>query len=238
MEDAPKRLSLATTALLISFIPFVAVHSAWIVSSMQNAIPTCIPYLEGCVTISRAARSSGAVYFFKICLGISSPLLVWYWLQMYEWIRPLAYKRSRGIKSMRFLGIVGAVFLLLYVIFLGTEGEYYRWMRRYGVTIYFSFTALAQILLVRQLLLLKHHKEITLPSHLITTKLLCCIFQWGIGITSLPLAIIFTGETKDMINNIVEWNFALAMNSFFFLSYFLLKNLKRINSRERFSNRN
>lgn len=49
---------------------------------------------------------------------------------------------------MAVLGIIGAVFLVLYVTALGNEGEWYSWQRRYGVTLYFGGTSLAQLLLV------------------------------------------------------------------------------------------
>jgi protein-S-isoprenylcysteine O-methyltransferase Ste14 len=43
------------------------------------------------------------------------------------------------------LGVAAAVFLVLYGTFLGTEGEGYRWMRRYGVAFYFGLTSIGML---------------------------------------------------------------------------------------------
>jgi len=38
------------------------------------------------------------------------------------------------------------VFLILYGTFLGTEGTWYRWMRRYGVIFYFGCTCILMLI--------------------------------------------------------------------------------------------
>ena len=47
---------------------------------------------------------------------------------------------------MLWLGLISGLALILYATFLGSEGDGYRFMRRFGTTIYFGFTYLAQVL--------------------------------------------------------------------------------------------
>ena len=50
------------------------------------------------------------------------------------------------------------------------------------------------------------------------------MFQWGIGLISVPLDLIIqTEDARDVMQNIVEWNFALSMNANFFVTYLLFK---------------
>ena len=66
------------------------------------------------------------------------------------WDRAIAFRPDR-VATLAGLGVTGALFMVLYVVFLGTDGTAYEFMRRYGVTVYFSFTALAQLLLAARL---------------------------------------------------------------------------------------
>ena len=50
------------------------------------------------------------------------------------------------------LGVVSAFALAVYATFLGTEGDIYRFLRRYGVIVYFGFGYLAQLALMRRAL--------------------------------------------------------------------------------------
>ena len=125
---------------------------------------------------------------------------------------------------MRILGVVGALFLILYATFLGTQGEVYTWLRRYGVTIYFSFTALAQIFFTRRLYQLGDIPELRTLRPLVHIKMSLCVLQWGIGLISVPLGVIIVEKApREVMQNIVEWNFALAMNLYFFITYFMFK---------------
>ena len=59
---------------------------------------------------------------------------------------------GRWGSSDPWLGIpVSLPAVLVYAGALGTEGEFYKWMRRYGVVFYFGFTGIAQLLVANRL---------------------------------------------------------------------------------------
>ena len=120
--------------------------------------------------------------------------------------------RPRRARTIFLLGAVGAVFLVFYVTALGTEGEWYRWMRRYGVTFYFAGTALAQLLLVavlwpqRRVL---HGGRLLGPVNVL---MVLVSLQWVLGVLSVLKHVFFSDpELVDRFENIVEWWFALPM---------------------------
>ena len=89
-------------------------------------------------------------------------------------------------------------------------------MRRYGVTIYFGGTALAQLLLVRVLWPQRKRlfqgglrKPISLVTALVS-------FQWSLGVLSVAKRLVIDdADLVDRIENIIEWWFALPMSVVF-----------------------
>lgn len=142
---------------------------------------------------------------------LSAAWLIMYWrlcshfLQVRNWAaRP---------RAMLILGYAGALFLVLYADFLGTDGTVYRLMRRYGVIFFFTFTVLAQYFYIRHLW---QQREAMLPvfSYL-QTMLGLGLFVLIIGFISLGATLTMENPAKDRWENVTEWWFALAMMAYF-----------------------
>lgn len=219
------------TAWLVFLIPLVAVHASWLWSSLAGAIDWCLPYWSGCTSISRAARSSDALFLFRAAMLINATLLAIYWLQAGSFIalRSVSHhsstpgqNRCRQINWMQIAGISGAAFLVLYVDFLGTTGPVYRLLRQYGVTFYFSLTLLAQLLFLRQLLpLVNEHYAV----RWINAKTRLCWWMLAVGLSSILGNALLVDPAKDHWENIIEWHFALAMNTYFLFTAILWQQL-------------
>lgn len=201
------------TAWLVFLLPLLVVHGTWLWSIGLGAIDQCLPYWSGCVSISKAARSSDALFLFRAGMILNAALLIHYWLLVRQWL--LIYQHRTLAAPI--LGITAALFLVLYANFLGSQGEFYQILRRYGVTIYFAFTVLAQMLLVRHLIQLQPSVGI----HLVRIKVWLCAWLLVLGLSSLVCNTLLTGEAKDRWENIIEWHFALGMNSYFLLTALL-----------------
>jgi hypothetical protein len=209
------------TAWLVFLIPLLTVHTCWLWSSLAGAIDWCLPYWSGCASISRAARSSDALFLFRAAMLINACLLAIYWLQASSFLKLQA--KQQPIAWMQVTGITGAVFLVLYVDFLGTQGEIYQLLRRYGVTFYFALTLLAQLLFLRPLLLLAQEQPAAAPW--IKAKTWLCGWILGLGLASIAGNALLEDPAKDRWENIMEWHFALAMNAYFGLSAVLWQRL-------------
>ncbi|HET6564779.1 MAG TPA: hypothetical protein VFG52_05150 [Xanthomonadales bacterium] len=120
----------------------------------------------------------------------------------------LAWWHLRSLGSWpRRLGMIGAGFFLVYAAALGTEGDFYPWMRRYGVVFYFGLTGLAQLLLARTWLGLP-----TRPSRLgVYLAMLALTWAAGIG-SALKRTVIENPVTISRVENVLEWWFALGLS--------------------------
>ena len=61
-------------AWLAAIVPFVAANAAYLISASADLVPWCVPYLEGCTSVSRAARTGiaspvfrGLIAFVQVC---------------------------------------------------------------------------------------------------------------------------------------------------------------------------
>ena len=210
----------ATTAFLAGAIPIAAAHVAYLlnltVGTDLDPQYVCMPYTDGCVSISRAARSGPGLHLFQALVLPSAVLLLFSWEYVREWLGDLEICSRRRAWLITGLGYIGAIFLIFYATWLGTEGDWYRWLRRYGVIFYFSGTAMAQLLLVwtlwpkrRQLAAGRLLTPITVLTALVSV-------QWALGVFSALKRLIFENpETIDRIENIIEWCYALPMATCF-----------------------
>lgn len=198
----------AWIALLVGIAPIVVVHACYALSIQAGTAPACIPYFEGCTSISRAARHGLSNHVFKAVMLPCAAMIALFWWLAAAWLRSNPPDddegdagRGRRIGAMRALGFVGALFLVLYATFLGVEGDLYRWMRRYGVTIYFSFTVLGQMTMAS-----------LLPAGAGLRRALAwtCALMLGLGLASIPLQHVFSAG--DVAVNALEWNYALLMS--------------------------
>ena len=131
------RIPLWPLPLLIALLFLVAAHAAYLLSIHAGHVPACVPYLEGCVSISRAARHGVGNHLFRLLVIPCAVLHALVWVLAHRWLR--------GGRRMVVLGVGSAIALAVYATFLGTDGETYRFLRRYGVVVYFGFGYLAQL---------------------------------------------------------------------------------------------
>lgn len=203
-----RRVRVEAIAWLAALLPLVAGNAAYLISASQDLVPWCVPYLEGCTSVSRAARSGIANPIFRAIMLPYAVVLMLYWWLAAEWLRGLAPPRPRLRRTMLALGLLAALFLILYATFLGVDGAFYQWMRRYGITVHFSCTVLAQFLLTRALA-----EEARLPRWLRRGKIGLCAAMLVLGLASIPLQHLATH--RELALNALEWSYSLLMLSFY-----------------------
>jgi len=204
----------APIALGCWLVPTAAVLITYALSASQGQVPTCFPFLEGCTSISGAARQDPSIHLFRAMMLPTATLIAAYWLLVRAWLAHLGETgRARGWITA--LGLVGALFMVLYVVFLGTDGRAYELMRRYGVTVYFSFTALAQLVLAARLNRLPRESQARVGRGVIRAKTGFGAAMLLLGLANIPLANYFP---ELQIDNSIAWNFALLMHGYFGLT--------------------
>lgn len=207
----------AVIVALAGALPIIAAHAAYLLNlSSGSALAAefiCMPYLDGCVSVSRAARSGSGLTLFRWLMLPSAALLLTAWFFVRRFLGAAEVCSAQRSWVISALGMLGAVFLVLYVTALGNEDEWYQWQRRYGVILYFGGTALAQLLLVWILWPLRRALLGGLLRRPITLLTLLVGLQWALGIFSVSKRLLFENPALlDRIENVIEWWYALAMS--------------------------
>lgn len=207
-----RRLLLWPLPLAITATFLFAVHAAYVLSIRDGWVPACIPYLEGCVSISRAARHGVGNQLFRWlvipCAGLHA--LVW-WLSARWLAEDLAV--STAIRCMRVLGIISACALAVYAMFLGTRGEVYGFLRRYGVTVYFGCGFLAQLLLLRAAA-----RCAAISPWLRRIMAAVCVWMLLLGVANVIAGFVVNDEAlRDRVENALEWQLGLLLVGWFAL---------------------
>ena len=200
-------LSLVGFGIFIALWPILIVHAAFAVSVVEQHVPLCNPYWDGCTSISRAGRHGWANHLFRgALLPYTVPLAIYWWLNQ-RWLLALG---SGGSRAMLACGWIGALFMILYVTFLGTEGATYQLMRRYGINVYFGGTFVAQVLLALRLRGLQLQGRAPSPPWL--TPALAWIAAGVLAIGLFYVGVRFgLASDQDRWENVLEWAVALAM---------------------------
>ena len=207
--------------LLAGLLPIVAIHASLLLAINAGAIPACIPYLDGCASISATGRYEPAVYLFKPAMTTEAVVMVIYWSLSALWIRSMS--QSAGVKAgpavsiTAILGIAGAIALIIYVTFLGTHAPFYEFMRRFGIYLYFLFTVVAQILLARTAI--RNSEMLGLESVVKVSRLQLWLSLTPFAFGTLNIILKSTLDNPDPAENVIEWISALMMHVYFALTY-------------------
>ncbi len=207
----------ATVALLCGLVPLLTVHASYVLSATAGIIPACIPYLEGCTSVSATGRHGWGYVLFKAGMLPSALLLVVYWRLCRDWLLDAGDADGTALRSLMWLGIAGALFLILYTVFLGHKGEVYNLLRRFGVSLNLGFTYLAQLLFVWRLARLRATTGKALcPPGILRAKTWLVTVLLLLGLGSIPVSNFIAD--KDPVENAIEWTFCLLMSGFYLLT--------------------
>ncbi|NIB42943.1 hypothetical protein HBA55_25270 [Pseudomaricurvus alkylphenolicus] len=200
-------------ALLASALPFVAVHLCYLLSAWQGHVDWCVPYLQGCTSISGGGRHGAAYFVFKGLMIPAAVVMGAYWFCYSQWLKLLGDDSEAQRRTLIVLGVVASLGLILYTCVLGSIGDIYRTQRRIGVILYFGLTYVAQLLATRRLARL----NITELAGVYQSQLVVCLLMLLLGLANLFCEIFY--DHYDELDDIFEWNFALLMIIFYFISY-------------------
>ncbi|MBU2677542.1 MAG: hypothetical protein KJP16_10685 [Gammaproteobacteria bacterium] len=168
-----------TLPLTAGIAPFLAAWLAYWLGVHNGVLPTCIPFLDGCTSISATGRTMPGSLLFRAVMLPQAIVLTFVWYFSARWLQSLA-PSSKAVSAIIWSGLVGSASLVLYVTFLGTKAPFYEFMRRFGIYFYFLGTAVAQLTLA--IALLNYLKRNAMPS----LKRLPLVMLWLVG---LPFAL-------------------------------------------------
>lgn len=200
-----RRVPAAWIATAAGALPLTAVHACLIVSIAVGTVAPCLPYLDGGTSISRACRGEPAVHLFRALVLPSTAAIAATWWIADAWLERERLAGPRARRWMLALGVIGALFLVLYASFLGTQGPTYRLMRRFGVYLFFAGTSIAELILT---VTLARARPSGLEPWVRRAMVAACALMLAAG----PLNLLAEKLVEaDRAACFFEWWFALAM---------------------------
>jgi hypothetical protein len=219
MSDPVRSTPLWPLPLSIALLFLAAVHLAWWLSVQHGHIPACVPYWDGCTSISRAARHGLGNSLFRLAVLPCALLHALDWWLARAWLRRPVRSQDVAADAMLILGVLSALALAVYTTFLGTEGDVYRFLRRYGIVVYFGFGFLAQLLFLR---LAK--RENKLVAGLGGAMSGVCLAMLALGLGNVIAGLVLVDDVlKDHLENALEWQLGLLLVGWFVLQAVLWK---------------
>ena len=216
-----------TLAILVVILPLLASNSAYLLSAFEGFVPWCMPYIDGCTTISQAGRSGNTIFLYRALVVTYSVSLIWFWLYSKSWLELLHGQTTNIARIILWLGLAGSIALLIYIDFLGATGEFHRFMRRIGAMLYFTLTPLAQILMLKQHYnILRKKPGVSIKPKVLQYQLIISLLMLIIGAISIFLVV--TNNMTYERENIVEWNFSLLVNLYFLGMIFIWKDYRHV----------
>ena len=190
-------------------VPAVAVHAAWWLARAAGDIPDCIPHVEGCTSISRAARHGTANGVFKALMLPAAALYAANWLAAARWIGSRTGSTA-GARGLVPLGLVAGVALAVYTAYLGSEGAVYGWLRRYGITFYFAATFCAMLVFIRAVRALPGMRR---PVGVMTGL---CVAMLALGLANVLAPLFGTDDVlRERLRDALEWQLGLLFCAWF-----------------------
>jgi len=206
--------------LFIGLVPLVGVHTAYLIAVDYGYLQPCIPYLDGCTSISGTGRYPPASFLFKaVEMGMAVALPV-FWYFSVKWLKALDPRwHSHAVWSIFVSGAVGAIALIIYVTFLGTKEPFYEFMRRFGIYFYFLGTVFAQLFLAVSFRGICKNLHDRALRRMAATMLVLCLMPFALGILNLVQKSVLPYETADALENSIEWIASLMMQAYFFVVF-------------------
>jgi hypothetical protein len=205
-------------ALLAALLPFITVHATYLLAASQGLVEWCNPYIDSCTSISATGRHPPASYLFRATMLPSAVIMMAYWWVNHSWIKALGENnplyRAGSNNAMLLLGVIACLGLILYVTVLGAEGETWSRQRRIGTALFFSFTYLAQLLLMHQLRRIRPE----LATSFVNAMLMVSVLLIVLGVMTLVLDI-WNEQWYNGVEDAFEWILTLLLQANFLLGY-------------------
>ena len=225
-------MGLETISIWIFLLPFVAINSCLIlITQFQELFPNqeeiihwTFPYIDGGASISRTARPYPSWLIFKPAMFLTSFLLIKYWIYNAKIIETFD-ANHKNIRKFLFFGIASAIALTIHSIFLGIkfDNDLYKLFRRIIMLLFIIFEVTAQAYLVNTLYSYKEKLNKYINQIYLKGKIILVLILIVVGIITIPI-ISWPGDKFKFVKHGLEWNYFIAVISFYLLTFLMWKN--------------
>ena len=223
-------------SIWIFIVPFVGINACLVlITQFHEFFPnhedivhnTLWPYLDGGLSISRAARPYPSWLIFKPAMFLTSFLLIKYWFYNKE-IIILLNKDHKHLKKIIFFGVGSAIALTIHSIFLGIkfDNDLYKLFRRLVMLVFIIFEVTAQAYLVLTFYSFKDKLKNYIYPKVLNAKLILVSILIIVAAICIPI-ISWPGDKFKFLKHALEWDYFLGVITFYLLTFLMWK--KKIN---------
>ena len=205
-------VDLRLAPVLVWVLFWACATAGYLISVEAGFVPECFPHVEGCTTISQSGREGLSFFIFKAVMIPAAVFTMIYWILNHHWLRSMG-ESTKSIWLTTSFGLVGAIFLIVYLTFLGSDGDVYRMMRRYGTIVFFVFTFIAECMLTSKCWHLFRRNWIVIVKLILCSAVALELVVHGI-------AKWFLEETR-WLENSTEWRSASVLTIYPVLTWLL-----------------
>jgi hypothetical protein len=189
--------------LVAALAPVIGVNLAYWIGVTHDNLPSCIPYIDGCTSISSTGRYPPGDRLFRAVMLPQAVLLAVTWYATLLWLRAVRPDATRAATTALVAGLLGALALIIYVSYLASNDPFYEVMRRYGIYFYFICTVIAQIAV-----------SLVVPVATLRRVMLgIMVTPFALGLLNFVQKAIV--ENPDRTENVIEWIVSLLMQLWF-----------------------
>jgi hypothetical protein len=201
--------------LIAGLLPAVAAVSAFQISVAHGVFPGCNPFIDGCVSISKAGRYGVGNHVFRLLMVPAAALQGITWLLCTAWLLRLG-ARGPSLRWLPWLGVAAGTFLVVYGTFIGTEGKVYQLLRRHGVMVYFGCTYLCMLMVAGHLRRLAAAGILRFRFRVDVALLALLGLNLLMGLGNAFFApLLLDEEGRDRMEDVVEWWAGTSFTLFF-----------------------
>lgn len=189
-------------------LPLATINICYLVAIGLDHVPACFPYISGCTNVSSTGRIAPESLIFKVGMIPSAVIMALFWWRSSVFLQIVGQPRY-PLATLRLLGVVAGLFLILHTVALGLHGDTYRLLRRIGINGFILSTYLAQVLFI----IFYRHMSIAATRKLWRLLVVICVVLLALAIASEMAK--WAGAPRDTTNNIVAWNAFVVLCTYF-----------------------
>ncbi len=207
--------------VITAVVPAVAAHVCYLLAAQSGHVPWCFPYLDSCTSISAVGRRSPESHLFRATIIPTAVFMMIYWRLNYEWLKTLNTRTTIGNRGMLYCGIIASFGVILYAAVLGSIGPEYHLQRRLGVTTFYIFTFLAQLLMTLQLRGVRKRQPTPVSARVYRCLVAICATVPILGLVNMVSWARY--RENGSIDDAIAWTVTLFILGYFFVTYFAWK---------------
>ena len=143
-------MELRSRALLLvplwaAAVPLITINLTYLIAADLEHVRSCIPYLQGCASVSSTGRELPESLVFKAGFLPSALVLAVFWHLCARFLR-MAGQAGAKLHALRILGGLACISLMTYALTLGQNDGWFPEFRRAGIVGFTLCTFLAEVL--------------------------------------------------------------------------------------------